>query len=84
MSGIELVWKDEHRMKVLRRTCKQAAALMIAREDRTLSWADRWALRLHLVACDACPRFEKQLLHMRNAMHQWRNYTTVDRAESTD
>jgi hypothetical protein len=71
-------------MTILRRSCKQVAALLIAQEDRALPWADRLALRLHLVACDACPRFGKQLLHMRNAMRQWRNYTTSEGSESTD
>ena len=59
----------------LMRTCKQAAALMVAREDRALPWKDRLALRLHLLACKACPRFERQLLGMRNQLKQWRNYT---------
>jgi hypothetical protein len=58
----------------LRRTCKQAAELLIAREDRKLRWNDVLALRLHLAACGACPRFEKQILTMRNALAQWRNY----------
>jgi hypothetical protein len=57
---------------VLRRTCKQAAALLVAREDRALSLPDSVALRLHLMACKACPRFENQILTMRQAMAQWR------------
>ena len=57
---------------VLRRTCKQAAALLVAREDRALSLPDSVALRLHLMACKACPQFENQLLTMRQAMAQWR------------
>jgi hypothetical protein len=60
---------------ILRRTCKQAAHLVIAREDRSLNWADRVALRLHLLACEACPPFERQVLTMRNAVRQWRNYS---------
>ena len=59
----------------LRRTCKQAAALLIAREDRRIALSDGVALRLHLMACEACPQFERQLLTMRNAMQQWRNYS---------
>ena len=55
-------------------SCKDAAALMLAREDRALPLADRAALRLHLAICAACPRFERQLLTMRNAMKQWRGY----------
>ncbi len=56
----------------LRRTCKQAAALLVAREDRALSMPDTIALRLHLMACGACPQFENQLLTMRLALSQWR------------
>jgi hypothetical protein len=51
---------------------------MVAREDRTLPFLDRLALGLHLLACKACPRFEKQMLSMRYQLKQWRNYTTRD------
>lgn len=61
-----------------RRTCKEATALMVAREDRLLPWADRVGLRLHLLMCKACPTFERQMLTMRNAMKQWRHYTEKD------
>jgi hypothetical protein len=60
---------------MLKRTCKEAAALLIAREDRPLPALERVALRLHLAICDACPRFERQLLTMRNALDRWRHYT---------
>ena len=62
----------------LRRTCQQTAALLLAREDRSIGLADTVALRLHLLACKACPKFERQLLTMRNAMRQWRNYDAGD------
>ena len=58
----------------LKLTCKEAAALLIAREDRALPLTDRAALRLHLAICAACPRFERQLLTVRNALKQWRGY----------
>ena len=61
------------KMTLLRRTCQQAAALLIAREDRALSLPDSVALRLHLLACGTCPKFENQLLTMRAAMGRWRN-----------
>lgn len=57
---------------LLRRSCKEAAALLVAREDRALSLPDTVALRLHLMACKACPQFENQMLTMRQAMAQWR------------
>lgn len=56
------------------RSCKQVTALVIAREDRALPWRDRLALRLHMAICAACPTFERQVLTMRNAMQQWKNY----------
>jgi hypothetical protein len=65
-------------MKFLRRTCKQATALMVAREDRALPLVERLALRAHLAVCAACPVFERQMLTMRNAMRQWRHYTDDD------
>ena len=60
---------------LLKRTCREAAALLIAREDRALSLPDHIALKLHLLACDTCPKFENQILTMRAAMKRWRNYS---------
>jgi hypothetical protein len=60
---------------ILRRTCKEVSALLIAREDRDLPLVERLALRLHLVVCDACPVFERQVLTLRRAMQHWRHYT---------
>ena len=62
-------------MTLLRRTCRQAAALVIAREDKALSLPDSVALKLHLLACKTCPKFENQVLTMRAALGRWRNYS---------
>lgn len=62
------------KITLLRRTCREAAALIIAREDRALGIPDTIALKLHLLACKACPKFENQVLTMRSAMGQWRQY----------
>ena len=62
-----------------KRTCKEVSALLIAREDRDLPMADRLALRVHMAMCQACPRFERQVLTMRNAMKQWRQYANDPR-----
>ena len=59
-------------------TCKEAAALLVAREDQSLALGDKVVLRLHLLACKACPKFERQLLIMRNSMKQWRQYSQDD------
>ena len=63
---------------LLRRTCREAAALLIAREDQALSLPDHVALKLHLLACKACPKFESQVLTLRAAMGKWRNYPGED------
>ena len=60
---------------ILRRSCKEVAALLVAREDRPLPAVERLALRLHLAMCSACPLFERQLSTMRNALDRWRHYT---------
>ena len=65
-------------MMSLRRTCKEVAALVIAREDRALAWQDRLALRLHMAVCATCPVFERQIFTMRHAMKQWRHYEEKD------
>lgn len=65
-------------MTLLKRTCREVAAILVAREDRALGLADRVALRIHMTVCDACPKFERQMLTMRNAMVQWRSYSTTD------
>jgi len=65
-------------MMLLKRTCREVAAILVAREDRDLGLADRLALRIHMAMCDACPKFERQMLTMRNGLRQWRNYTTLD------
>ena len=61
------------------RTCKEVAAMVIAREDRVLPWSDQLALRLHMAICATCPTFERQVLTMRNAMKRWRNYEGLDK-----
>ena len=66
--------KDIPITKILRRTCRETTALLIAREDRALGLADKLALKLHLLACKACPKFENQVLTMRAAMNKWRHY----------
>ncbi|MCP5282339.1 MAG: zf-HC2 domain-containing protein [Rhodoferax sp.] len=63
-------------------TCKEAAALLIASEDRLISIPDRLKVRLHMMACKTCPNFERQLLTMRSAMRQWRNYASDETENS--
>ena len=68
-------------MLPLTRTCREVAAILVAREDRKLALADRIALTLHMKICDACPKFERQILTMRNCMARWRSYTDAESGE---
>lgn len=61
-----------------RRTCREVAALILAREDRALNPAERLAVRIHFLVCKACPRFERQVQSMRGAMQAWRAYREHD------
>lgn len=56
------------------RSCRDISALLLAREDRSLSWPERMAIRMHFLMCKACPRFERQLVAMRGALDLWRGY----------
>lgn len=58
----------------LQLTCKDVAAMVVAMQDRKLGVRDRAALRVHMMICEACPRFEAQFLTLKSAMRQWRNY----------
>lgn len=62
-------------------TCKQAAALLIASEDRSIGLDDAARLRLHVLACKTCSNFERQLLVMRSAMQRWREDTNAENPE---
>jgi len=54
-------------------SCKDASRLLSKLQDGQISWFDRMKLRLHLTACDACRRFERQLKFLRAAMQRYRS-----------
>ncbi|HEV8109770.1 MAG TPA: zf-HC2 domain-containing protein [Burkholderiales bacterium] len=49
-------------------TCKEATRLVSQGLDRRLGAAERLALSLHLLVCDGCARFRRQLAFMRRAL----------------
>lgn len=67
--------------RLLRRTCRETAELLIAREDRALGMSDKVALKLHLLACKTCPKFENQILTMRAAMGMWRQHSDDEKRQ---
>lgn len=55
-------------------SCREVVRMLLAREDRALDWRERFALAVHLRICVACPRFEAQVVFMRQALGRWRRY----------
>lgn len=48
-------------------TCKDASRLQSQAQDRRLTLAERFGLRLHLMVCDNCRRFARHLQLIRKA-----------------
>lgn len=51
--------------------CKHASRLVSQSMDRRLSMRERLGLWLHLLLCDACTRFSRQIALLRQAIRQW-------------
>ena len=51
-------------------SCKQASQLVSQSLERKLSYRQRFALFLHLMMCDACKLFSRQLRLLRQAMQR--------------
>jgi hypothetical protein len=49
-------------------SCREATRLVSQRLDRRLPFGRRLALRVHLLICDGCSNFSKQVLFLRKAM----------------
>lgn len=50
--------------------CKHASHLISQAQEVRLSWRQRFGLRLHLMLCDACTQFSRQLELLREAVRQ--------------
>ncbi len=50
--------------------CKHASHLISQAQEVSLSWRQRFGLRLHLMLCDACTQFSRQLETLREAARQ--------------
>ncbi len=49
-------------------TCREATRLVSQGLERRLGLAERLALRLHLLICDGCTNFSKQVAFLRRAL----------------
>jgi Putative zinc-finger len=53
-------------------SCKDASRLISQMQDRRLPPVKRGLVRLHLLFCDACRHFQRQLGVLREAMVRYR------------
>jgi predicted anti-sigma-YlaC factor YlaD len=51
--------------QILTMNCEQAARLLSNQQDAELTRSERWALKLHLLICRSCRRYQGQLGFMR-------------------
>ena len=52
-------------------TCKEASRLVSQGLDRSLGLAERLRLRAHLLICDACTNFRRQVEFLRKALQRY-------------
>jgi len=53
--------------------CRDATRLISQLQEREATPLERFKLRAHLSACDACTAFEKQMHFLRDAMKRYRS-----------
>ena len=51
-------------------TCQETSHLVSENQDRPLRWFEAMGLRLHLLMCSSCRRFENQIALMRRVLRQ--------------
>lgn len=51
-------------------TCKDASHLISESQERPLGFWESWSLKLHLMMCSYCRRFEQQVALMRKALRE--------------
>lgn len=54
-------------------SCKDTSVLLSQAQDRPLGLRERILLRLHLLVCDGCTHFSRQLVLMRAAIRRLRD-----------
>ena len=52
-------------------SCKDVSRLVSRGQDRSLTWWERWRLRMHLSVCAACTRFDAQMRFLKRALRKY-------------
>ena len=69
---------------ILTLKCEQSTRIVSDSLDRELTSVERWAVRLHYIACSSCRRFGKQLRELRNTLNFHPKKTTDELGLSKD
>ena len=63
-----MVWSTIKMLLALK--CDESTRLISLALDQDLPFVERWAVRLHAIACRPCRRFRRQLLFLRKALQE--------------
>lgn len=64
--------------------CEQSTHLVSDSLDRELSFAERWAVRLHYIGCWSCRRFGKQIQQLRKSLQLYAKRSEEDATLSAE
>lgn len=53
------------------KSCREVHRLVIEAQDRQLGLAERFSMRVHLMICAACRRFDAQIDLLRQALRRF-------------
>jgi hypothetical protein len=53
-------------------SCREASRALSQMQDGDVAFPLYWRLRLHLLLCEACTRFARQMRFLRHAMQDYR------------
>lgn len=69
---------------ILTLKCEQSTQIISDSLDRELTAVERWAVRLHYIACWSCRRFGMQMRQLRQTIEEYPKRTTDDEGLSDD
>lgn len=55
------------------RNCRDVARLLSCAEETSLSWRERWAVRVHQLFCVYCRRYGRQIVLLRRVLMRRRS-----------
>lgn len=78
MPGTQLVRPAQENEDTLMLNCQETSRLLSESHDRPLTLRERLSLRLHLLMCDACSHFARQLRFLHKAVTALEIWTLAD------